>query len=267
MLRDRGSEQIENKVYRMRTTVGRVHLQRRSLPDVACRFVNGLPQEEGAPVRSYSTVYLRHGVTIRLSRLLDKSQEPRFRLRDPVRSCRSASTTSSCRLEKASAGQRHRTTRFCRWRSSRQYPGRGLITNGERYNKVIADLVGSDRESMPTRCSAMMMERDHQGAGATSTPILHHGRLGRARQQAADPTTGRDAGADGQAIGRDHRDSDHLQLPRRAQRCSSTSSRRTAPGRGWRTLPSRRRTRGISPGGSSTWRKTSSSRTIDCEHA
>ena len=75
-------------------------------------------------------------------------------------------------------------------------------------------------------------------------PDLHHGRLGRARLGAADPSAGRHARPHGQAVGRDHRDADHHELPRRVCRCSSTSSRRTAPARVWPTRRSRRRTPG-----------------------
>ena len=42
---------------------------------------------------------------------------------------------------------------------------------------------------------------------------LHHGRLRRARIETADPSAGRHARPDGQAVGRDHRDADHGELP------------------------------------------------------
>ena len=45
---------------------------------------------------------------------------------------------------------------------------------------------------------------------------LHDGRLGRARFGATDPPAGRHARPDGEAFGRDHRDADHLELPRRS---------------------------------------------------
>ena len=47
-------------------------------------------------------------------------------------------------------------------------------------------------------------------------PDLHHGGLGRARFGAADSSAGRHARPDGQALGRDHRDAHHHQLPRGA---------------------------------------------------
>ena len=68
--------------------------------------------------------------------------------------------------------------------------------------------------------------RDVQGDGAPGQgrhrvqPDLHHGRLGRARIEAADPPARRDARPDGQALGRDHREPDHLELPRRPDRAA-----------------------------------------------
>ncbi len=47
-------------------------------------------------------------------------------------------------------------------------------------------------------------------------PHLHDGGLGRPGLQAADPAAGRDARAHGEAVGRDHRDADHVELPRGA---------------------------------------------------
>ena len=54
------------------------------------------------------------------------------------------------------------------------------------------------------------------GARPELQPDLHHGRLGRARIRPADAPAGRHARPDGQAVGRDHRDADHLELPRGA---------------------------------------------------
>ena len=49
--------------------------------------------------------------------------------------------------------------------------------------------------------------------GAQLQPGLHHGRLRRARIEAADPPARRHARPDGQAVGRDHRDADRRELP------------------------------------------------------
>ena len=51
------------------------------------------------------------------------------------------------------------------------------------------------------------------GQGRAVQLRLHHGRLRRARQQAADPPAGRHARPDGEAVGRDHRDAHHVELP------------------------------------------------------
>ena len=51
-------------------------------------------------------------------------------------------------------------------------------------------------------------------------PDLHDGRLGGARLGAADPAAGRHARPDGQALGRDHRDPHHRQLPRGSHRAA-----------------------------------------------
>ncbi len=57
---------------------------------------------------------------------------------------------------------------------------------------------------------------DGQGVDrAELQPHLHHGRLGGPRVDPADPAAGRDARSDGEAFGRDHRDADHGELPRR----------------------------------------------------
>ena len=86
----------------------------------------------------------------------------------------------------------------------------GAITNGERYNKVIA--IWSDvTEKIADEMFTEMGEMDTRGPELQ--PGLHHGRLGRPRLEAADPPAGRHARPDGQAVGRDHRDADHVELP------------------------------------------------------
>ena len=86
----------------------------------------------------------------------------------------------------------------------------GAITNGERYNKVIAIW------SEVTEKIADEMFGEMEGArqvGQELQPGLHHGRLRRARQQAADPAARRHARPDGEAVRRNHRDADHVELP------------------------------------------------------
>ena len=52
-----------------------------------------------------------------------------------------------------------------------------------------------------------------------------------------DASARRHARSDGQAVGRNHRDADQVELPRRPVACSSTSARPTAPVRAWPTPP------------------------------
>ena len=59
--------------------------------------------------------------------------------------------------------------------------------------------------------------RGGRAAGGVQ-PDLHDGRLGGPGLEAADPAAGRHARAHGEAVGRDHRDADHVELPRGAHR-------------------------------------------------
>ena len=74
------------------------------------------------------------------------------------------------------------------------------------------DLVGGDRRH---RQRDVQRDGSHRQGRPAVQPGLHHGRLRRARFQAADPSARRYARADGQAVRRDHRDADHRELPRR----------------------------------------------------
>ena len=87
----------------------------------------------------------------------------------------------------------------------------GAITNGERYNKVIADLVGGRPRRSPTRCSARW--RSSTRTGRNFNPVYIMADSGARGIEAADPPAGRHARPDGQAVGRDHRDADHVELP------------------------------------------------------
>ena len=58
----------------------------------------------------------------------------------------------------------------------------GAITNGERYNKVIADLVGRHRED---RRRDVRRDGGARSVGPQLQPGLHHGRLGRARHRSS----------------------------------------------------------------------------------
>ena len=86
----------------------------------------------------------------------------------------------------------------------------GAITNGERYNKVIA-IWSEATEEIANAMFSEMEAIDKEGRRVQ--PGLRHGRLRRARIEAADPAARRHARPDGEAVGRDHRDADHRQLP------------------------------------------------------
>jgi DNA-directed RNA polymerase subunit beta' len=99
----------------------------------------------------------------------------------------------------------------------------GLVTAGERYNKVV-DIWGKTGDEVG---KVMMAQLSKQKVASTATARsrpgvvqlhLHDGRLGRARFRGADPPAGRHARPDGQAGRLDHRDADHGELPRRPER-------------------------------------------------
>ena len=92
----------------------------------------------------------------------------------------------------------------------------GAITNGERYNKVIA--IWSDvTEKVADEMFKALEQQDKAGR---DQPDLRHGRLRRSRIEAADPPAFRNARIDGQAFGRSHRDAHHFELPRRLDRAA-----------------------------------------------
>ena len=99
----------------------------------------------------------------------------------------------------------------------RGHQGRAAVPRGRHHQRRALQqghrrVVGGDREHR---------QRDvrRDGEAGQDRPLLqpglHHGRLGRPRLEAADPPAGRHARPDGQAVGRDHRDADPGQLPRR----------------------------------------------------
>ena len=89
----------------------------------------------------------------------------------------------------------------------------GLITQGEKYNKVV-DAWSKCTEKI---ADAMMKEisstkKDADGRDAPGQLDLHDGAFRRARLAGADASARRHARPDGQAVGRDHREPDHLEL-------------------------------------------------------
>jgi DNA-directed RNA polymerase subunit beta' len=95
----------------------------------------------------------------------------------------------------------------------------GLITQGEKYNKVVdawskcSDAVAN---AMMADISAVRHDDERRRDGAQQR--LHDVAFGRAGLARADEAAGRDARPDGQALGRDHRDADHLELQGRPDR-------------------------------------------------
>jgi len=99
----------------------------------------------------------------------------------------------------------------------------GLVTNGERYNKVV-DIWSRANDQV----AKAMMEKlgseeatDLKGVRHKQKSFqldLHDGRLGRARLRGTDPPARRHARPDGQARRLDHRDADHGELPRGPER-------------------------------------------------
>ena len=241
---------VKNKI--INTTVGRVILNE-SLP-TEMPFVNGLLKKKGLQQLVQS---LLPEVRAREDRRdARRAEEPRLHLRDAVgpvdRHRRPDHPEGEGGARRQGARRGHQGRVAVPRRRDHQ---RRALQQGHR------DLVGGDRGDR--RRDVQRDGGDRQGRPAVQ-PGLHHGRLRRARIEAADPPAGRHARPDGEAVGRDHRDADHVELPRRPRRCCSTSSRRTARARAWPTRRSRRPTRATSRAVSSTWRRTSSSHEHDC---
>jgi len=120
-----------------------------------------------------------------------------------ARASRSAWTTWSSRRPKRSSSPRRRPR--CS-RSFDQYQ-EGLITDGERYNKIVDIWAGRCRQGHAGDDArhrqrddrrSRDQQRDHR---AVVQPDLHHGGLRRARQHAADSSARRHAWPHGQAVG------------------------------------------------------------------
>ena len=193
------SQTVTNKI--INTTVGRV-LFNTSLPSVM-PFVNGLLKKKGLQ-QVVQYCHLHFGLE-RTVEMLDSPQEPRLHLRDalgPVdRHRRPDHPAGEARARRSGARRGDQGRRAVSRRRDHQ---RRALQQGHRR------VVGRHREDR---------RRDVRGDGGPGSvgpqlqPGLHHGRLGRARLEAADPPAGGHARTDGQAVGRDHRNADHRQLP------------------------------------------------------
>ena len=94
----------------------------------------------------------------------------------------------------------------------------GLITNGERYNKVI-DIWAHVTEQVANEMMRELEPERMRPKGSVQSD-LYDGRFRRARKLATDPSARGYARADGQAIRRNHRDADHGELSRRVDRAA-----------------------------------------------
>jgi DNA-directed RNA polymerase subunit beta' len=90
----------------------------------------------------------------------------------------------------------------------------GVITNGERYNKVIA--IWSEVTDKVAKEMFRAMDKREKDTNELN-PILIMSDSGRAVRPADSPVGGY-ARPDGKAFGRNHRDADSFQLPRRSER-------------------------------------------------
>ena len=125
-----------------------------------------------------------------------------------------------------------RRERKC-WKS-RSSTQSGLVTAGERYNKVV-DIWSRTNEqrgqgddggaSAPRRSPNAKGETVEQKSMNSIYIMADSGARG---SRGADPSARRHARPDGEAGRLDHRDADHGELPRRPERVCSTSSRPTA---------------------------------------
>ncbi len=108
----------------------------------------------------------------------------------------------------------------------------GLITQGEKYNKVVdawSKCTEQIADEMMREISSVEEVRGRpRGADQLD---LHDGAFRRARLAGADAAARRHARPDGEAVGRDHRDARSSRTSRKGCRFSNTSTRPTAPAR------------------------------------
>ena len=96
----------------------------------------------------------------------------------------------------------------------------GLITQGEKYNKVV-DAWSKCTEAIADEMMTRNLDRPRRtktGRETADQLDLHDGAFRRARFARADAAARRHARPDGQAVRRDHRDADHLELQGRPDR-------------------------------------------------
>ncbi len=114
------------------------------------------------------------------------------------------------------------TSRARRWPEIENQYLEGLITDGERYNKVI-DIWAEITEKVAGEMMQQISQEEASGEGKDGkretrkqpsfNPIYIMADSGARGSRAADPPAGRYARPDGQALRRNHRDAHHGQLP------------------------------------------------------
>ena len=192
-------QQVENRI--VNTTVGRV-IFNDALP--AARAVRQRPAEAQGPPAAGEPLLpgLRPPAHRRDAR---QPEEPRVPLRHAVRAVDRDRRPRHPQREAQAGGRGARGG----------HQGRAAVPRGGDHQRRALQqghrhLVGRHREDR--RRDVHRDGRDgHRGPQLQRG--LHHGRLGRPRLQAADPPAGGHARPDGQALGRDHRDPDHVELP------------------------------------------------------
>ena len=93
----------------------------------------------------------------------------------------------------------------------------GLITQGEKYNKVVdAWSKSTDRDRRRDDARNLVDQEGRRRSRCAGQFDLHDGALRCARFARADAPACRHARPDGEAVGRDHREPDHLQLQGRS---------------------------------------------------
>ena len=192
-------QNVVNKV--INTTVGRVILNE-ALPK-GMPYVNGLLKKKGLQqLVQYRLPSLRSREDRRDARL---AQDARVHLRDPLGHFdRHRRPRHPVAEAGAGRGRARRSDQGRRAVSRRRDHQRRALQQGHRR------VVGSHRED---RGRDVLGDGGARPVGPQLQPGLHHGRLRRARLEAADPPAGGHARADGQAVGGNHRDADHVELP------------------------------------------------------
>ncbi len=183
------------------TTVGRVILNEALPPEMP--FINGLLKKKGLQ-QVVQSCYLKFG--------LEKTVEMLDSLKNLGFTYATRSGLSIGIDDLIIPQQKAQLVRDCADRGHqgriavprRRHHQRRALQQGHRH------LVGSHREHRQR--DVRRDGGDRQGRPDVQ-PGLHHGRLRRARIETADPPARRHARPDGQAVGRDHRDAHHVELP------------------------------------------------------